>query len=97
MPAWAIVLAERLGKWLLSWVYRKYKEKHRNKSSSQIGLLPCPFCGDIDADVISEDYEGFRYRVIRCSNCSARGAEADDGLGAVHGWNDRTKQKEVVV
>jgi transcription elongation factor Elf1 len=55
--------------------------------------LPCPFCGSTNVCVISAST--FRWKLITCADCGARGpevcAEADDDEWelSVTAWNHR--------
>lgn len=52
-------------------------------------IAPCPFCGESDADVRSDE---FRVYTVYCLSCGADGPESDIGdkvAGAIKLWNRR--------
>jgi len=61
--------------------------------TKEIKLLPCPFCGENEQEVI-DNWLGSHVTHIRCEYCGALGPPADTRLGAKKEWNRRAEKEE---
>jgi hypothetical protein len=89
MPAWAILLVERIGRRILNWALRQYLERHKDTPVNSIPLKACPFCGMPEGAVKHINDGWHQYWVVRCQDCGAHGWEAGTVVQAMLGWNNR--------
>jgi Lar family restriction alleviation protein len=66
------------------------------KNTQDIELLPCPFCGEREAEL--DTYEGPCWGIgiehfVVCRFCSARGETTNNDIAAMRMWNTRIAPK----
>lgn len=83
----------------------KIKIEEIRREVTEVELLPCPFCGGEDLEVMTNNEMNKRYggirAVVMCNTCRAQGAiaetkgfESEAKIGAINLWNRRSKREE---